>query len=57
MQNELLTPSQVAEELKLSSQTIWAYIRNGKLKAIKINNRNYRIKRSEIQRFLKECRH
>ena len=46
---ELLTVQEVAEMLKVEDQTIRRYIKEGKIKAIKLSNRLLRIHRSEIE--------
>jgi excisionase family DNA binding protein len=52
--DELLTPAQAAKELKLHPRTVRRYIREGKLKAIRLSNFYLRIRRSELERFLRE---
>ena len=49
--NEFLTVEQVAELLQVHWQTILNYIKNGKLKAIKLG-KGYRIERKEIDKFI-----
>ncbi len=51
VQDIYLTVTEVAQLLKLNPLTIYTYINSGKLAAIKIN-RNYRIERLELERFL-----
>jgi len=46
------TPSEVADLLKVCRTTIWRYIRSGKLKAIKLSIKNYRISEKDLKRFL-----
>lgn len=50
LQRNLFTPSEVAEHLGVSKQTIWTWIRQGKLDAVKINSRNYRIELETIKK-------
>ena len=49
----LLTPSDVAERLKLNSLTIYKYIRRGELKAAKFG-RTYRISEKDLENFINE---
>jgi len=50
--NKLLTPKQVANKLGVSEFTIWRYIKAGKLKAIKLTKRNFRIEEKDLMQFL-----
>jgi len=52
----LLTPQEVAERLRLTRRTIMKYIREGKIKAIKLNRRIYRISKKDLNLFLKKCK-
>lgn len=54
MEEKLLTPKEVSEILGVARSSIWRYIRQGKLKAIKFSKRNYRIKRREVEKFQKK---
>ena len=47
-----LTPSEVAKELQLNLLTIYKYIRNMKLLAIRFG-RNYRIAKEDLDKFIK----
>ena len=49
------TPSEVAKELQLNLLTIYKYIRNKKLLAIKFG-RNYRIMKEDLDKFVKSNR-
>lgn len=51
--NEFLTVEQVAELLQVHWQTILNYIKNGKLKAMKLG-KGYRISKEAFNRFVKE---
>jgi len=51
---ELLTTEEIARELKYHIETVRKWIREGKLKATRINKKEYRVKRSELERFLAE---
>jgi len=49
---QLLTPFEVAEVLQLNLLTIYNYIRNKKLLAIRLG-RNYRIAKKDLDKFIK----
>ncbi len=48
---EIMTPEQVADYLQLNKDTVYRYIREGKLVASKLG-RNYRISRANVDLFL-----
>ncbi len=48
---DIMTPKQVAEYLQLHPVTIYRYINDGKLAAVKIGGR-YRIKREALEKLL-----
>lgn len=52
--DKLFTPKQVANKLGVSEFTIWRYIKSGKLKAIKLTKRNFRIEEQDLIQFLKK---
>jgi excisionase family DNA binding protein len=52
--DELLKPKQVADELQLNIETIYRYIRKGQLHVVRLSAREFRIRRSELNRFLRE---
>ena len=52
----LLTPQEVAERLRLTRRTIMKYIREGKIRAIRLNRRIYRISEKDLNLFLKKCK-
>ena len=52
--DELLKPKQVAQELGVHLWTIYSYIRQQKLHVIRLSAREFRIRRSELKRFLRE---
>jgi excisionase family DNA binding protein len=54
LNDELLTVEQVAAELQLHPDTVRRYIREKKLRAVRLSSTNMRIRRSELDRFLKE---
>ena len=47
-------PNEVAAHFGVTPQTIWVWIRSGKLKAVKINSRNYRIEIKSIVQLHKQ---
>ena len=50
-----LTAKEVAKLLRLNILTIYEYLRTGKLQAVRFG-RNYRIEKSELNKFIKEHR-
>lgn len=48
---EIMTPEQVADYLQLSKDTVYRYIREGKLAASRLG-RNYRIPKENVDLFL-----
>lgn len=48
---EIMTPEQVADYLQLSKDTVYRYIREGKLIASRLG-RNYRVPRENVDLFL-----
>jgi excisionase family DNA binding protein len=54
MTDELMTTEEIAQELKYHIETVRKWIREGKLKATRINRKEYRVRRSELERFLTE---
>jgi excisionase family DNA binding protein len=51
-----LTPQEVADRLRLSRATVWRYIREGKIKAIKFSRRTYRIAEKDLARSLRKLK-
>jgi excisionase family DNA binding protein len=51
---ELLKPEQVAQKLQLDIRTVYRYIRDDKLRVVRLSAREFRIRRSELERFLRE---
>ena len=49
---ELFTPQEVAQKLKIDMSTVYRWIREGRLKAVKIGH-FWRISESELNRLLK----
>jgi len=53
--NEYLTTKEIATELRVKEQTVWRWIKTGKLIGYKIG-REFRIRRSDYEQFLKQQR-
>lgn len=53
MTGRFLTAKEVASTLKLNILTVYEYIRNGKLRAIKFG-RSYRVEEKDLDKFIKE---
>jgi putative molybdopterin biosynthesis protein len=51
-QIKLIKPREVADLLKLNLLTIYEYIRQGKLRAVKFG-RNYRIHEEDLEEFIR----
>ena len=51
LEKDILTPQEVAEYLQLTSDTVYRYIREGKLAAAKLG-RHYRIPKENVDLFL-----
>ncbi len=49
----LLTPKEVAEELRVSKQSVSRWLRSGKLKGVKAGTL-WRVKEEDLQEFIKE---
>ena len=49
---ELLTVKQVAEILQVHEQTVWRYLRNGSLPAVRLGRRVVRVARSDLETFI-----
>ena len=48
---DLMTAKEVAGELRVKVSTIRDYIKDGKLKALRLNNKDFRISRVELEKF------
>lgn len=48
---DLMTAKEVAGELKVKVSTIRSYIKDGKLKALRLNNKDFRIAKAELEKF------
>jgi len=51
---KMYKPSELAQELNVSIQTVHRWIGEGKLKAIRLPSGTYRIKEEEVKRIKKE---
>jgi excisionase family DNA binding protein len=51
----LLTPEQVAEILQLHVLTVYSYIRQGKLSAIRLG-RSYRVTQQDLEKLIEQSR-
>lgn len=49
------TPAQVADMFDVKPATVWDWIRKGKMKAIKISSRNYRVTEKQINDYITRC--
>jgi len=52
--NHLFTVDEVAEKLRLGPRTVYRLIEDGKLKAIKISRKAYRISEKDLIQFIKK---
>ncbi len=52
MDDELLTVKEVAARLKVNPQTVRRWIRSGRLPAVRVSARGYRVRAAELRRFL-----
>jgi len=52
--SKLLTPLETSKRLGVCRDTVWRYIRKGKLKVIKYTARNFRITEKDLNQFLKK---
>jgi excisionase family DNA binding protein len=51
MDDRLLTAHEVADQLRVSTMTIYRLIRRGELPAVRVG-RNYRVRESELEAYL-----
>jgi excisionase family DNA binding protein len=52
-EDRLMTVGEVADTMRVSSMTVYRLIKGGELPALRVG-RNYRIRQSDVQRFLAE---
>ena len=50
----MMTLNEIAKELKVSKRTVYRWIRNGKLRALKLDG-IYRVRELDFDRFLEEA--
>lgn len=50
---EYYTPQEIADKLKMNKHTIYKYLREGKIKGVKVGNK-YRVAESDLQEFLED---
>lgn len=48
---QFYTCEEVAERYKVKTRTVWEWIRKGKLSAIKLNEKSYRVSESDLKNF------
>ena len=48
-------PAQVAKRLDVKVGTVWLWCREGKLPHIRLSRRNYRIRESDLEAFLRSA--
>jgi excisionase family DNA binding protein len=51
MSDTLLTAAEVADQLRVSTMTVYRLIRRGELPAVRVG-RNYRVRESDLEAFL-----
>ncbi|MDX1620272.1 MAG: helix-turn-helix domain-containing protein [Nitriliruptorales bacterium] len=51
MTDQLLTAAEVADELRVSTMTVYRLIKSGELAAVRVG-RNYRVRRSDLDAYL-----
>ena len=54
MHSEIFTVAQTAEYLQLSIKTIRRLISNNKIRASKLSNRSWRIRKSDVDAYIQE---
>jgi excisionase family DNA binding protein len=47
----MLTPQEVAERYSVTVESVWRWIRDGRLPAISLTKRNYRIRPADLEAF------
>ena len=48
---KMLTPQEVAERYNVSVESVWRWIRVGRLPAMRLTKRNYRIRSADLEAF------
>jgi excisionase family DNA binding protein len=49
---ELLTPAEVAQRLRVSEDAVYLWLREGKLRGLKVGGRLWRVRPSDLEAFL-----
>lgn len=52
---ELLMPSEVARLLRVSRFGVYKLVKRGRLAAIRVSHRALRVRRCDLDRFIREC--
>lgn len=53
---QLLSVSEVAKHLGISTRTVWSFIAHGQLRTIRLGAKTVRVEVSEVQRFVADAR-
>ncbi len=53
---QLLSVSEIAKQLAISTRTVWSYIAHGQLRTIRLGAKTVRVEASELQRFVADAR-
>lgn len=53
METDLLTAAEVADNLRVSTMTVYRLIRSGELPAVRVG-RNYRVRAQDLENYLEE---
>lgn len=48
---KLLTAQEVAQRYSVTVESVWRWIRDGRLSAVALNKRNYRIRPADLEAF------
>jgi len=54
IKDKFYTPTEIADMLKISRASVWRYIREKKLKAIKLGHSTYRISEENFNSFIEK---
>jgi len=54
MEDRLYSPKEVAEYLRVDIQTIYRYIKAGRIKSVKFSRKGVRITAKSLERFIEE---
>lgn len=53
--DEYLTPNQIAAQLQLNVETVYRWLRAGKLPGLRVSRKSWRIDRKQFEDFMKGC--